>query len=63
MAVITEKMVINDVVRDYPATMKVFNKFNLDSCCGGANTIAASVMMAGADLKKVLEELNAAAKK
>ncbi|MGK7344342.1 MAG: DUF542 domain-containing protein [Candidatus Nitrospinota bacterium M3_3B_026] len=61
MPVITKEMTINDVVQKHPGTMKVFNQYNLDSCCGGAQSIGEAAAAAGADLEKVLEDLNAAA--
>ena len=30
-----ERMV-NEVIRTHPATVEVFNRFGIDSCCGGA---------------------------
>ncbi len=60
MATITKEMTINDVVRDYPETMKVFNKHKVDSCCGGAQSIATTASLSGADIPKLIEDLNAA---
>jgi len=39
MATITGDMVINEVIRKYPATIKVFNDYRVDSCCGGGAPI------------------------
>lgn len=61
MPAITENMTINEVIKLYPDTMKVFNKFKVDSCCGGAQTLAAASDVAGADVCLLLEELNNAA--
>lgn len=35
MATITGNMVINDVIKKHPQTIKVFNDYKVDSCCGG----------------------------
>ena len=35
METITRDMVINDVIRKHPETIKVFNEYKVDSCCGG----------------------------
>lgn len=58
---ITEQMVINDVIRKYPRTMAVFNRYHLDSCCGGARTVKEEAGHAGVDLNEVLGALNEAA--
>jgi iron-sulfur cluster repair protein YtfE (RIC family) len=50
---ITPDMSINDIIRKYPDTMGVFNRFNVDSCCGGARSLK---VVAGED-KIDLEEL------
>ena len=39
METITRDMVINDVIRKHPATIKVFNEYKVDSCCGGGAPI------------------------
>lgn len=61
MPVITENMTINEVIKRHPGTMKVFNKFKVDSCCGGAQSLAAASAAAGADVRQLVEELNSAA--
>lgn len=63
MPTITEDMTINDVVQKWPETMKVFNKHNVDSCCGGAQSIATTAAVSNADIKKLMEDLNAAVEK
>jgi len=27
---------VNDVIERFPATLSVFNRFGIDTCCGGA---------------------------
>ncbi len=39
METITRDMVINDVIRKHPETIKVFNEHKVDSCCGGGAPI------------------------
>lgn len=58
MPLITKDMIINDVTRKYPKTLKVFAQFKVDSCCGGAGSIEMTAKADGADLDKLLEELN-----
>lgn len=52
---------VNDVISRYPATIPVFNKFGLDTCCGGGAPIADAARRDGADLGALLAELRKAA--
>ena len=61
MALVTADMTINEVVQKYSASMKVFNQHNVDSCCGGAQSIKAAAELSRANLDKLLADLNAAA--
>lgn len=58
MSVITEQMTINEVVAKYPQTMKVFNKHNVDSCCGGAQSIATTAAVSNANIPALMKDLN-----
>jgi len=58
---ITADMVINEVIQRYPWTLPVFHRYEVDSCCGGAQTIEFAVRTAGLDLIEVMAELEAAA--
>lgn len=60
-SLITPEMVINDVIKKYPATIGVFNKFNVDSCCGGAKRLQESLQ--GRELDDLVAALNQAAEK
>jgi regulator of cell morphogenesis and NO signaling len=57
---ITGDMVINDVIRQYPATIAVFNAFRVDSCCGGGQSIERTSGADGVDVTSLLAALNAA---
>ncbi|MDH4183630.1 MAG: DUF542 domain-containing protein [Nitrospinota bacterium] len=61
VTLITEEMIINDVVRKYPATMKVFNQHKVDSCCGGGQSIAVTAAVSNANMPALMADLNAAA--
>jgi len=61
MATITGDMVINEVIRKYPATIKVFNDFRVDSCCGGGAPIEVTARRDGVDVDGLVRALNAAA--
>lgn len=58
---ITGDMVINDVVQNYPWTLPVFHRLGVDSCCGGARTIADMAQEHGYDLDAIIAELKVAA--
>lgn len=56
---ITAESTVNEVVRHYPATVPVFNEFGIDSCCGGATSLAVAADRDGADLSALLARLTA----
>jgi len=55
---ITKAMVVNDAIKLYPDTIGVFNKFHIDSCCGGAVSIEDAAKRDKADLNALLNKLN-----
>lgn len=58
---INKDMTINEVMKLYPKTMEVFTKFNVDSCCGGTNTLEKGAEDSGANLNSFLSALEKAA--
>lgn len=58
--VITKDMTINDIIKQYPQTITVFNQFRVDSCCGGGQTVAKTAAADGVDVKALLRALNEA---
>jgi len=60
--VITEDMTLNEVIRKYPSTMGVFNRYNVDSCCGGARSIKAMAQEDKVDVNAFIESLKDAAR-
>ena len=38
---------VNEVLREYPATIRAFNAFGVDACCGGAATLRAAAQGSG----------------
>ncbi len=50
---ITKDMTVNQVLKLYPKSVGVFNKFNIDACCGGNR----SLEQAAKEDKAALEEL------
>src|SRR5512140_2497072 len=60
METITGDMVINEVIRKDPATIKVFNDYRVDSCCGGGAPIELTARRDGVDVDGLVRALNAA---
>lgn len=58
---ITGGMSSNDIIRKYPSTIGVFNRYNVDSCCGGAEPIREAARKAGIDLDEFIAALKEAA--
>lgn len=54
-------MTINDVLRRFPQTQPVLDRFHIDYCCGGHGTLAEAARDGGFSLDKFLAELNKAA--
>ena len=59
--VIDQTSSVNEVISRYPATIPVFNRFGLDTCCGGGAPIIDAARRDGADLGALLDELRKAA--
>lgn len=57
---ISKEMSINQIIKLYPKSIGVFNKFNIDSCCGGSETLEKATKNAGADLDEVIAEIQKA---
>ncbi len=51
---------LNEIVARYPQALAVFQRFGLDSCCGGALPLETAVAHHGLDLEEVLAALRAA---
>ena len=60
MRAITRDMVINDVIKKYPQTIKVFNEYKVDSCCGGGAPIESTAKRDGVDVEQLIRALNRA---
>ena len=59
---ITKDRTINDVIKEYPQSIAVFNEFQVDSCCGGGQSIEKTTMADGIDVDALLQALNKAVK-
>jgi regulator of cell morphogenesis and NO signaling len=54
-------IIVNEMLRLYPATVSVLNAFGIDACCGGAASLAEAARRDGVDLNALLSALVAAA--
>ncbi len=48
---------VNEMVATHPETIPVFNRFGLDTCCGGGVAIADAAHRDGADLDALRQAL------
>ncbi len=60
METITRDMVINVVIKKHPETIKVFNEYKVDSCCGGGAPIETTAKRDGIDVETLVKALNVA---
>jgi iron-sulfur cluster repair protein YtfE (RIC family) len=51
---------LNLIVARYPQALQVFQRFGLDTCCGGSLPLSTAVEHHGLDLDEVLATLRAA---
>jgi regulator of cell morphogenesis and NO signaling len=59
MQTIDGTMTINETIQRHPETVAVFDRFGLDSCCGGSLAIAEAAKKHGLEPADVLSKLNA----
>lgn len=55
---ITTAMIINEVIKKYPQTISVFNRFGVDACCGGGQSIERTATADGINIATLLVALN-----
>lgn len=58
-ATITGDLTLNEISLAQPRALEVFERHGLDSCCGGAKTLAFVCERHGLDLEALLAELRA----
>ena len=51
---------VNEIVAQYPETIAVFNRFGIDSCCGGGVPVVDAARRDGADVETLLDALQQA---
>jgi iron-sulfur cluster repair protein YtfE (RIC family) len=57
---ITSDMTVNEIITKYPATVGVFSRHGIDSCCGGALPLAEVARKHRLDFIALLAELEQA---
>ncbi|HEX5409637.1 MAG TPA: DUF542 domain-containing protein [Gemmatimonadaceae bacterium] len=50
-------LTVHAIVERYPTTRDVFNRFGLDTCCGGAVSVEEAARREGVDARTVCEAL------
>lgn len=53
-------LTVNDMVIRWPATIAVFNRFGIDSCCGGAVSVEDAARREGVDATALCAALRSA---
>jgi iron-sulfur cluster repair protein YtfE (RIC family) len=51
------QMTVNEIIRRFPATVEIFNRFGIDACCGGAVPVDAAAVRDGADPAALIADL------
>lgn len=54
---IDPRMSVNQVVDRFPRTLGVFDRHGIDSCCGGAVSLAAAAERDGVEVRQLLSDL------
>ena len=54
-------MTVHELVKRHPATQAVFQRYGVDTCCGGAVSVEAAARRDGIDAVRLCTELRAAA--
>lgn len=52
------KLTLGKIVSKYPNIVPVLNKYKIDYCCGGNDTLEKAIIMAGLDKETIINELN-----
>ncbi len=51
---------INEIVARHPETIAVFNRFGMDTCCGGGASVEEAACRDGLDVGQILSALREA---
>ena len=56
--IINKNQSLGEIVSIFPGASEIFNRYKIDYCCGGHDTLAAALDEINLDHEKVIEELN-----
>ena len=56
------RMTVNEIVARYAETIPVFNRFGMDTCCGGGVSVDQAARREGVEVEAVLAALQEAVK-
>jgi len=54
----TKEMSLADIVKEYPGSIELFNRFKIDYCCGGKSDLASALTEKQIDVEAFIEKLN-----
>lgn len=54
---IDDEITVNELIRQVPETVHVFNEFGIDACCGGSVPVREAAKRDRADVEAVLRAL------
>jgi iron-sulfur cluster repair protein YtfE (RIC family) len=57
---LTPSITVNEAVHLFPATLPVFQRQGIDSCCGGAHSLQEVARKHGMEVEALLKELRSA---
>src|ERR1035441_4510096 len=60
MPTLTEERTVGEVAAEMPAAVRIFEKYDIDYCCGGRISLAAACAGRGIAPERLIEELDAA---
>jgi regulator of cell morphogenesis and NO signaling len=60
MPTLTEERTVGEIAAERPASVRVFEKYEIDYCCGGKTSLAAACAGRGIAPERLIEELDAA---
>jgi len=60
MPTLTEERTVGEIAADLPASVRIFEKYDIDYCCGGKISLAAACAGRGIAPERVIAELDAA---
>jgi regulator of cell morphogenesis and NO signaling len=56
--IINKNQSLGEIVSIFPGTAEIFNRYKIDYCCGGHDTLAGALDEIAIDHDKIIEELN-----